>query len=93
MSGFDGLGDNGFGQFFGGNLNHIDCVFSSAHQDIQIALVHLLMGGIDNELAINASDTAGARGAVEGNFADGQGRTGSYHRRNIRVVFLVGAED
>ncbi len=51
------------------------------------------MCGVDDELAIDASNPAGTGRACERDFADSKSSACANHSRDVGVVFLVGAKD
>ena len=61
----DPRGNHVLGQLFGADLDHVDGFLGAADQHVQIAGFELLVGGIDDELAVDPADPAGPQRAQE----------------------------
>ena len=89
----DGLEDDLLGDLVGAGLHHDDGIAGAADDHTQGAVVALLVGGVDDVLAVAVGDAAGADRAFEGYLRDGQCRGCAHHRQDFRRVLLVGGED
>ena len=89
----DGLGHDVFGQELGARLDHHDRVPGARDDEVELGLLELAVGRVDDELAIDPSDADGADGARERDRADGQRGRGGHGAEHVRLVLLVGRED
>ena len=64
----------GFGDFLGRAFKHDEVVFVADIDEVEIALRHLSVRRVGDELAIDAADANRAQRAVPGNIADHQRR-------------------
>ena len=56
-----------FSGFAGAGFNHHDALGGAHHHDVERALAHLFIGGIDDELAIDLPHANRAHGVRKGN--------------------------
>ena len=56
-------------------------------------MIAFLVGGVDDVLAVDVGDAAGADGTLEGDLRNGKGSRRSHHGQHFRRVFLIGGED
>ena len=89
----DGLGHDVFGQELGARLDHHDRVPGARDDEVELGLLELAVGRVDDELAIDPADADGADGARERDLADGQRGRGGDGAEHVRLVLLVGRED
>ncbi|GBD24304.1 hypothetical protein HRbin29_01982 [bacterium HR29] len=73
-------------------LHHHDRFVGAGDDDIEDAGIGLLEGGVDDVLAVDEGDTDRADGAVEGDIADGESRTGTDRDQGVGLVLPVGRE-
>ena len=85
----DGFGHDGLGKELGARLHHHDRVTRTGHDEVQFRLGELAIGGVDHELATDATDAHGADGAVERDLADGQRGRRCDRADDVRLVLLV----
>ena len=89
----DGLGHDVLGQELGAGLDHHDRVAGAGHDQVELRLLDLAVGRVDDELAADPADPDGADGAGERDLADRQrGRRGD-RAEDVGLVLLVGRED
>jgi hypothetical protein len=89
----DGGEDDLFGLFLGAGLDHHNAVFVADDHDVDGGGGALRVGGVDDELAIDAAHAHGADGGAEGNVRQSQGASSGVDADHVRIVFLVGGED
>ncbi len=75
------------------SLEHQHFLFIAHINDVQVAGLHLFMGGVGDEGACNTSHAHSADGASPGDVAHAQGGRCAVHRKDVGVVFAVRAED
>ncbi len=93
MGELDGGEDDFFGLFLGAGLDHDDSVLVADDHDVDGGGCALGIGGVDDELAIDAADADGANGGAEGNVGESQSGSGGIDADHVGIVFLVGGED
>ena len=89
----DGGKDDFFSLFLGARLDHHDAVFVSDDHDVDGCGSALGIGGIDDELAIDAANADGANSRAERNVGKSQRSRGCVDSDHVGIVFLVGGED
>ena len=92
VSEFDCVDDRFFLHFFGAGLDHHDAFGSADDHDVQQAVAHFAVGGIDDECAIHQSDANRADRTVERNVGDGECRGRAVDSGDVRIVLGVGRE-
>ena len=93
MGKLDGGQDDFFSLFLGAGLDHDDSVLVPNDHDVDGSGCALGIGGVDDELAIDAADTHGAHGGAEGNVGESERGRGSIDANHVGIVILVGGED
>ena len=88
----DRVSHDRLGQDLGAGLDHHDGVLGARHDEVKLGLGHLAGEGVDHELAIDAADTDGSDGTLEGDLADGQRSRRGDGADDVGVVLLVRAE-
>jgi hypothetical protein len=79
----------GVGHFQRGAFDH-DRQVAAGHVDqVDVGVLHLDMGGVQDELAIDAADAHGADGAEERQLAEHEGRGGGVDAEDVALVFAV----
>ena len=89
----DGGQDHFFGLFLGARLDHHDAVFVADNHDVDRGGRALGVGGIDDELAIDAAHANRANRGAERNVRERQRAGGGIDADHVGIVFLVGGED
>ena len=88
----DGVGHDRLGQDLGAGLDHHDRVAGARDDEVELRLLELADRGVDDELAVDATDAHGRDRAQERDLADRQrGRRGD-RAEDVGVVLLVGRE-
>ena len=90
---FEGGHEIGLGDFLGGAFEHHHVGGVADVDEVQVALVHLGVGGVGDEFAGDASDAQRAERAVPGDIAHAQGGGSADDGEDVRIVFAVGAEE
>ena len=81
------------GDLAGAAFDHDDGVVRAAHDQVEVRLVALGVGGVEDELAVETPDADRADGRVERDGRAGQGHGGPVDREDVGVVLAVGGED
>ncbi len=89
----DGLGHHVLGQELGARLDHHDRVAGAGDDEVELRLLELAVGRVDDELAVDPADAHGADGTRERDLADRQGGRGRDRAEDVGLVLLVGRED
>jgi hypothetical protein len=89
----DRLGHDVFRQQVRAGLDHHDRVLRAGDDQVELRLLELAPGRVDDELATDPADTDRADGAEERDLADRQRRRSGHGPEDVRVVLLVGRED
>ena len=89
----DGLGHDVLGQELGARLDHHDRVAGAGDDEVELRLLELAVGRVDDELAVDAADADGADRARERDLADRQRGRGGDRAEDVGLVLLVGRED
>ena len=89
----DPLGHDLLGQDLGTRLDHHDRVARSRDDQIEVGVLELAVGRVDDELATDAADSHGPDRAHERDLADGQRRGGRDGADHVGIVLLVRRED
>ena len=87
-----GLDEFLFGEFVGLAFDHDDVGLVADVDQVEIAVCALVVGRVDDELAIDAADAHGADRAGERDVGKAEGGGGAVHREDVGVVFTIGAE-
>ena len=74
-------------------FDHHDGVVAAGHDEIELTLLTLLEGRIDDELTVHDADADARNRLLEWNVGEGQGRRGAGDRQHVGVVLLIGRED
>ena len=85
----DTLGDDVLGDFFAPEFDHVDALGVPADDQVHLALFELLVGGVNDVVAVDVADPGCCNGSLEGGMAQGQGGRGAYDRDRVRVVVPV----
>ena len=82
------LGNGGqhhiFGDFIGAALHHDNLIRRADHGQVQVAVLALLIIGVDDNLTLYQSHIDAADGTMEGNVRNGQGKGGAQHTGDFR---------
>jgi hypothetical protein len=89
---FDRVDHHFFADFFRAGLDHHDSVGGSDDHDVQQALTHLVVGGIDDESPADLADAHCADGPQERNVRKGERSRCSVDAENIGIIISVGRE-
>ena len=81
------------GHLGGFSLHHHDRVRGPSHHEVELALLELLKGGLQNQLIIDAANPHRTHGAIEGHIGDRQRGAGGDGAQGVRRVLHVGGED
>ena len=73
-------------------FDHHDAFGRADHHDVQLRRTHLVIGRIDDVLALDQSHADCADRAVERNVGNRQCRRGAVNTANIRIVLRVGRQ-
>jgi hypothetical protein len=87
-----GLDEFAFGHFLGRAFDHDDIGLIADVNEVEVALLALRVGGVGDELAVDATDAHRADGTREGNVGDAEGGGGTVHAQDVGVILAVGAE-
>ena len=89
----DGLGHHVLGEDLDARLDHHDGVAGAGDDEVELRVLQLGVGRVEDELAVDPADPHGADGALERDLADRQrGRRGD-GAEDVRVVLLVRRQD
>ena len=82
------------GDLVGAGLDHGDEVTGARELEIEVGVLALLIGRVDDELAglLVAADADARERALEGNAADGHGERGAHDADDVDGIGLVGDE-
>ena len=83
---FDGLKQNILAHFFGPAFDHSDAFFGAGHDDIEKIRLHVLKGGIDDEILTIIADAPRAYRSRKGDVGYSHRRGGGDHGQYIRRV-------
>ena len=89
----DRLGHDVLGQELGAGLDHHDRVARAGDDEVELRVLQLAVGRVDDELAVDPADADRADGAEERDLADRQRRRGGDGAEDVGIVLLVGRED
>ncbi len=89
----DRLGHDVLGQELGAGLDHHDRVAGARDDQVELRVRELAVGGVDHELAVDATDADGADRPVERDLADRQRGGRGDGAEDVGLVLLVGRED
>ena len=89
----DRLGHDGLGQELGARLDHHDRVAGAGDDEVELGLLELAVGRVDDELAADPADADGADRTRERDLADRQGGRRGDRAEHVGLVLLVGRED
>ena len=81
------------GHLAGAALDHDDRVVAAADDEVEVGLVALRVGRVQDELPVEPSHAHGADRRVEGNGRAGQGDGRPVDGQDVGVVLAVGRED
>lgn len=73
-------------QLIGRPLEHHDVGLVADVEDVDVALLELVVGGVGEELTADAADADGADGAGPGDIADHQGGRGAVGGEDVRMT-------
>ena len=92
MAEFDRVYDHLFADFFCAGLDHHDAVGGADDHDVQQALTHLVVGGIDDELPADLADAHCADWAEERNVGKCESGGRAVDAEHVGIVIGVGGE-
>ena len=77
----DGFEDDVFGDLAGAGFHHDDAGARAGNHEVEVAVLYLFVGGVDDELAVHVSDAGGRYGAFEGDvgYCEGSRRADDDH--------------
>ena len=78
---------------YGSNTRKCDHAISFSDERMEMGLIKLGNGGIDNELTTNPPDTHARQRIIKGNIGDSHGRRSADDAQDIGIVFLVGGKN
>ena len=84
--------DVGLVDLFAAGFDHADGVVGAGHDQVDGALVDLLVGGVDDPRAVDLGHAHGADGAAERSLREAQGRRSAGHGEHVVRVLLVHRE-
>ena len=90
---FERLDEVLFGNFMSRAFDHDDVVFRADVNEIEIALVALVVGRIRDELAIHSPDAHGADRTGERNVGNSQRGGGAVDRENVGIILTIRAQE
>ena len=93
MSGLDGVQHGGIVHFVGAGLDHNDLALGTGNGQLQVALLTLGSGGVDNQLAVHQTHEHAADGAVPGDIGNGQSDGGTDHTGDLGAAVGIDAHD
>ena len=85
----DRLGHDVLGQELGTRLDHHDRVARAGHDEVELRVLELGVGRIDDELALDPADAERSDGTQEWDLADRQCRRGRDRAEHVGVVLLI----
>ena len=88
----EGVDDVVFGDEARLAFHHGQGGLAGSEDDVEVALPALAVGGVEDELAVDAPDAAADDGSVEGQARHVQGGRGAGHGEDVGIVFLIGGE-
>ena len=83
----------GLGKFLGCAFDHDDFFSIADIDEVEVAVGALVMRGVDDELAVDATDAHGSDGSSERNVRNAQGGGGAVDRKDVGVVLAIGAQE
>ena len=92
MTKLQGCIEISLGDFLRGTFIHHDILGVADINQIQIALSHLDVAWVGDELTFDASNTNSTQGTIPGDVADGQCCGSTNDAQDIRIIFTVGAQ-
>ena len=81
-----------FGDLVGAAFDHQDGIARAGHAQVEVGLLELLEGRVDDELAVDPADAHGADRAAEGDVGDRQRRRGADDAQHVDRVLAVGRQ-
>ena len=88
----DGLHHGLFRNFLGAGLDHHDAVGGADHHQVQLAVALLVVGGIDDEIAVHLADAHRADGAVKRNVGNAERDRRAVDAGDVGIVGRIGRE-
>ena len=89
----DGLEHHGLGDFLRARLDHRDGVVRADDDEVELGLLALLRGRVEDEAVADLPDADGAEHVLEGDRVDRERGGGAVDREDVGVVLAVGRED
>ena len=93
MRGFERADDLLFRHFLRAGFDHDQAVLAAGHDEVDLALLALFEGRVDQELPVNQTDANARDRLLERNVREGQCRRRAREREDVGVVLGVGRED
>ncbi len=81
------------GDLVGAGLDHVDGVAGTGDREVEIGLLELVEGRVDEELALDACDAHAGERALERDAGDHERRGRTHDRDDVGLVDLVDAEN
>ena len=88
----DRVQDLALGDFARARFDHHHLGGAADHHQVETAALHLLVGGVQDELAVDETDAHGGDRGREGDIGDVQRRRGAGDRQDVGVVGEIGRE-
>ena len=82
-----------FGKFCGGAFDHDDLLTIADIDEVEVAVLAVRVGRVDNKLAIDAADANGADWACERNVRNTKRGGGAVDRENVRVILTIRTQE
>ena len=82
-----------FGKFRGGTFDHDDLLTIADIDEVEVAVLAVGMGRVDDELAIDAADANSADRACERNVRNAKRGGGTVDREHVRVILTIRTQE
>src|SRR5690606_35132528 len=89
VSEFERFAETVLGDLIGAAFDHQHVGFGSDVDQVEGRLVLLLVGRVDDELAVDFTDADRGDRSVPGNIRDGEGGGGAVDHQDVRLVFQI----
>jgi hypothetical protein len=93
MSTFDSLENDGLGDFLHAGFDHTDILFGGSNDKVHLTVFHLRKCGIDDEFAVDVTDSAGADRTGKRYAGHTEYEGTADHGKGIGIVLTVGGKD
>ena len=92
MGGLEGVEHHLLAHFLHLAFHHHDVVGGGGHDEVEVGAFDVLHGGVDDILAVEVAHAHLADGTVEGDVADGEGRSGSQSGQLVGHGVFIAAD-